>query len=249
MNLEDKAVIVTGAASGIGLATAKAFSAAGARVALNFLPEDARGMEAVERLRQGGAFVVPAPGNVGHAGEAEATVSKAIEALNGLDYLVNNAGTSGTSEPIPFEDFEPITEEFWQTLLSTNLIGPFRCAKAAAKALRERKGAIVNTASVAGLGLRGSSIAYAASKAGLINLTKNLARALAPDVRVNAVAPGLVNSPWIAAWPESRREATRSTALLAKICEPEDVADVILFLCAGTRMVNAETIVVDGGLR
>ena len=68
-------------------------------------------------------------------------------------------------------------------------------------------------------------------------------------MRVNAVAPGLVNSPWIAAWPEARREATRSNSLLAKICEPEDVADVILFLCAGTKMVNAETIVVDGGLR
>lgn len=249
MNLANKSVLVTGAASGIGFATAKAFSAAGACVALNFLPEDRRGMEAVERLARNGAFVTPAPGDVGRPGEAEAMVSQAIETLEGLDYLVNNAGTSGTAEPIPFEDFESITEEFWQTLLSTNLVGPFRCAKAAAEALRVRKGAIVNTASVAGLGLRGSSLAYAASKAALINLTKNLARALAPDVRVNAVAPGLVNSPWIAAWSEARRETTRSNSLLARICEPEDVADVIIFLCAGTRMINAETIVVDGGLR
>jgi 3-oxoacyl-[acyl-carrier protein] reductase len=249
MDLKDKLVIVTGAASGIGLSTAKAFCAGGACVALNYLPGDERGVEAVDRLKREGATVVPAPGNVGVPEEAEAMIRAAVRALGGLDYLINNAGTSGTTEPIPFENFDAVTEDLWQNILSTNLIGPFRCSKVAASALKERKGAIVNTASVAGLGLRGSSIPYAASKAGLINLTKALARALAPEVRVNAVAPGLVNSPWIAAWPETRRQATRTNSLLGRICEPEDIADVIVFLCGGTRMVNGETIVVDGGLR
>ena len=240
-------MLVTGAASGIGLATVEGFCARGARVALNYLPDDARGEAEIERLRATGYQVLPAPGNVGRAGEAEEMVRRALEALGGLDYLVNNAGTSATREPIPFEDLDAVGESLWTDVLSTNLLGPFRCTKTAASALRARKGAVVNTASVAGLGMRASSVAYAASKAGLINLTRNLARALAPDVRVNAVAPGIVDSPWISEWPERRRESSRQNSLLQTMSRPEDIADVILFLCAGTRMINSETIVVNGG--
>lgn len=247
MNLEGKTVIVTGAASGIGFATAAAFCAAGARVGLNYLPGDERGPAAVERLTMLGGRVVAAPGNVGVAGEAEATIREAIKALGGLDYLVNNAGTAGSPEPIPFGDLDAMTDEFWNDIMTTNLVGPFRCTREAAPVLREQKGAVVNTASVAGLGIRGSSIAYASSKAALINLTSALARALAPDVRVNAVAPGLVDSPWIQSWSEARRETTLKGSLLERISRPEDIADVVLFLCAGTRMVNAQTIVIDGG--
>jgi 3-oxoacyl-[acyl-carrier protein] reductase len=247
MTLEGKCALVTGAASGIGLATVEGFCARGARVALNYLPDDARGATEVERLRAAGYEVFPAPGNVGRAGEAEEMVGRALKTLGGLDYLVNNAGTSGTREPIPFENLDAVGEVFWTDLLSTNLLGPFRCTKTAASALRARKGAVVNTASVAGLGMRASSVAYAASKAGLINLTKSLARALAPDVRVNAVAPGIVDSPWIAEWPERRRESSRQNSLLQTMSQPADIADVILFLCAGTRMINSETIVVNGG--
>lgn len=247
MDLNTKCVLVTGAASGIGLATVEAFVARGARVAINYLPDDARGAAEIARLRHSGADVIAAPGNVGVPEEAEQMVRAAIQDLGGLDYLINNAGTSATSAPIEFADLDVLNEEFWQEILTTNLIGPFRCTKAAAAALRVRKGAVVNTASVAGLGLRASSMAYAASKAGLINLTKSLARALAPDVRVNAVAPGIVNSPWIAQWPHERRESSRRNSLIQLMSEPEDIADVILFLCAGTRIINSETIVANGG--
>jgi 3-oxoacyl-[acyl-carrier protein] reductase len=96
-------------------------------------------------------------------------VQETIQTCGGLDYLVNNAGVPCTKEPIPNSDLERLTEDFWHTILSTNLIGPFRCAKAAAEALRRPEGAIVNTASVAGLDIVGSSMAYGASKAGLIN--------------------------------------------------------------------------------
>ncbi len=247
MDLAGKCVLVTGAASGIGLATVEGFCARGARVALNYLPGDARGAAEVERLRAAHADVIGAPGSVGVAHEAEEMVALAIQNLGGLDYLVNNAGTSGTIEPIPFADLDALTEQFWGDIISTNLLGPFRCTKAAAVALRNSNGAVVNTASVAGFGMRASSIAYAASKAGLINLTKSLARALAPDVRVNAVAPGIVNSPWIAGWPEERRESSRLNSLIQVMSEPKDIADVILFLCAGTSIINSETIMINGG--
>ncbi len=225
----------------------QSFCARGASVALNFLPGDDRGMAAVASLRAGGGIVLAAPGNIGVPSEAEDMVAAAIEALGGLDFLINNAGTAATVEPIAFSDLDAVTEQFWGEILTTNLIGPFRCTKAAAGALRSRKGAVVNTASVAGLGLRASSIAYAASKAGLINLTKGLARALAPDVRVNAVAPGIVDSPWIAQWSEERRESSRMNSMIQKMSTPQDIADVILFLCVGTRIINSETIVVNGG--
>ena len=114
-------------------------------------------------------------------------------------------------------------------------------------ALKAAKGAIVNTASVAGLGRRGSSIAYGASKAGVINLTRSLARALAPQVRVNAVAPGLTETPWTNPWPEERKRFTLERVLLQKLAKPFDIAETMLFLAAGAGHITGETIVVDGG--
>jgi len=247
-DLANRKALVTGASSGIGLATLELFARSGAKVALNHLPDDARGPEQVARLKAAGVDVIAAPGNVAEPGEAEQMVKAAIQDLGGLDYLFNNAGTPVASAPVPPDDMDRLDEAFWQTILNTNLIGPFRCARAASTALRTAKGAIVNTASVAGLGQQGSSSAYAASKSGLVSLTRSLARGFGPDVRVNAVAPGAVNSPWQKGWPEERKQATIEKAVLKRRCEPEDIAEVVLFLCAGGAMVTGQTIVVDGGL-
>jgi 3-oxoacyl-[acyl-carrier protein] reductase len=247
VDLDGKRVLITGAASGIGFATARAFGAAGATVAVNYLPSDSRGPGALEELLADGISALAAPGDVSRRDSAETTVAEAVTALCGLDVLVNNAGITGCVEPPPFEDLDALTEEFWSNILATNLIGPFWCTRAAADQLRATCGAVVNTASVAAFGGRSSSIAYAASKAGLVNLTRTMALALAPHVRVNAVAPGLVRTPLTEPWPEERKQRAIEAAQLKRMVEPGDVAQAIVFVSTN-RAITGQILVVDCGL-
>ncbi|APE42489.1 oxidoreductase [Sulfitobacter alexandrii] len=247
-DLKGRRALVTGGASGIGLACVTLLAESGARVALNHLADDPAGPERVAALQARGLDVIGAPGNVSVPGDAEAMVKTAISDLGGLEILVNNAGTSGTDDKIPPSELDRMTEDFWQLLLSTNLLGAFRCAKAAADALKAGQGAVVNIASIAGLGKQGSSIAYAASKAALVSLTQSLARGLAPEVRVNAVAPGQTRTPWTENWPEERKQWARDLSVLGRVSEPEDIAEAVLFLAAGGRMVTGHVLVVDGGM-
>ena len=247
-DLAGKCALVTGGASGIGLATVTMLAQMGAKVALNHLEDDPAGPARVAELTSQGFDVIAAPGNISVPGAAEAMVEAAIGALGGLDFLVNNAGTSGTRDKIPPAELDQMTEEFWQLLLNTNLIGAFRCAHAAAGALKTRKGAIVNMTSIAGIGQQGSSIAYAASKSALVSLTRSLARGLAPEVRVNAVAPGQTRTPWTEDWPEERKQWARDQSVLKRRSDPEDIAEAVLYLCAGAGMVTGHVLVVDGGM-
>src|SRR6185295_450194 len=246
-DLAGQKALVTGAASGIGLGTVTALARAGAAVALNHLPDDKRGAEAVAKLRAEGLNVIAAPGQVGKKGEDTKMVEKAVADLGGLSLLVNNAGTPATRSTIPIKQLDLVTDEMWEAILNTNLVGMFRCSKAAAPALKVAKGSIVNTASIAALGLAGSSIAYSASKSGVHNLTRNLARALAPEVRVNCIAPGAVDSPWLD-WTAEQKASWTEKSLLRRVGSPQDYADVILFLAFGTDMITGDMLVVDAGL-
>jgi 3-oxoacyl-[acyl-carrier protein] reductase len=247
-DLTGKSLLATGAASGIGLATAERMARMGAAVAINHLPDDPRGAEQVARLKAEGLSVISAPGDVGKPQDAARMVAAALDRLGGLDFLFNNAGTPGGPEPYDMTKLELMTEEFWSMLLNVNLISIFRVTRAARDALVARKGAVVNTASVAGINMRGSSIAYGATKAGIINLTINLARGLAPHVRVNAVAPGLVDSPWTRDWPQARKDTLTGRTMLKRMATPDDIADAAIFLLCGSAYMTGQTVVVDGGM-
>lgn len=247
-DLKGKAALVTGGASGIGLATVRMLAKNGCKVAINHLADDARGPEVVEALRAEGMDVLSAPGNVGDAADGPRMVEQAVADLGRLDYLVNNAGTPGTRAAIPPTQLDLITEELWAAVIEVNLLGVFRCSKAAAPHLKKTGGAIVSVASIAGINSPGSSMAYGATKAGVISLTKNLARGLGPEVRVNAIAPGAVNSTWQIEWTNEQRATSIDKAVLKRRCEPEDLAEVMVFLLAGAAMVTGQTVVVDGGL-
>lgn len=247
-DLKGRTALITGAGSGIGLEAARIICQSGGKVAINFLPDDSRGPAAVEALRKEGFDVVAAPGDVGDPAAAEAMVKKAIADLGHLDLLVNNAGTPGVKTPIPITDLDSINEELWANLLNVNLMSVWRCSKAAADALKASKGAIVNTASIAGLGAVASTLVYSGSKAAVINLTKNLAKSLAPEVRVNAVAPGSVDSSWAIEWSDERRATTIASTPLKKLCTPYDVAELIIYLGFAGGMITGQTVNIDGGV-
>jgi 3-oxoacyl-[acyl-carrier protein] reductase len=247
-DLKGKTALVTGGASGIGLATVIMLAENGCKVAINHLADDGRGPEQVEALCARGLDVISAPGNVGDAADCARMVDKAAADLGRLDFLVNNAGTPGTRTTIAPHELDRLTEELWEQVIEVNLLGVFRCSKAAAPHLKRTGGAIVSVASIAGLNSPGSSMAYGATKAGVVSLTKNLARGLGPEVRVNAIAPGAVNSTWQVEWTNEQRAMSIDKAVLKRRCEPEDLAEVMVFLLAGARMVTGQTVVVDGGL-
>ena len=245
--LRERRALVTGAASGIGLATAAALARSGARVAMNDLPGD-RLAEAVARLTREGLIVEAAPGDVGSSAMAHEVAAHALTWLGGIDYLVNNAGAPFTRVPIAPSNLEALSDEFWDRILRVNLLSAFWMTRALAADLKASRGAVVNTVSIAAFGGGGSSSAYATAKAALAGLTRELARGLAPEVRVNGIAPGFVRSNWECSFGDIDAAAA-TTVPLARVGEPADYAEVIVYLCAGAAYVTGEIVSVCGGQR
>jgi ketoreductase RED2 len=240
MALDGKVALVTGSSSGIGAAVARAFTAAGARVVVNSSTSIAAG-EALAADLPGAIYV---QGDIADEAQAAALVARATDEMGRLDILVNNAGTTRV---IPHHDLAAVTAEDWQRILGVNIVGTWNVTRAATPALRASgSGSVINVSSLAGVRPAGSSIPYAVSKAGLNHLTVLLANVLGPEIRVNAVAPGLVDTPWTEDW-DAVREMVKATAPLRRTGTPEDMAEACLFLATST-YTTGQVIVVDGGL-
>ncbi len=242
------AALITGASSGIGRAAAVALAAAGFDVAINYSRSDRAARETAELAQVKGARTLLCPCDVSDDPAVRKMLAKVEEQFGRLDALVNNAGT--TTEIAP-NDFEGLTAEIWDRVFAVNVRGTFQVARAAAPLLKKFGGSIVNTASIVGLRPGPQPLPYAASKAAVVNLTKLLALNLAPEIRVNAVAPGWLQGEWMERMLKDKYDdlmARRAKFTpLRRVATAEDVAEVIVNLITGNKFVTGEVIVIDGG--
>jgi NAD(P)-dependent dehydrogenase (short-subunit alcohol dehydrogenase family) len=241
--LDDRVALVTGGSKGLGAATAHLFAAAGARVIVTFANDAAAARQLIASLPGDGHRASHTPAQDTAAIEG---LAAAIERTEGrLDILVNNAGSTRV---IPHADLVALDDEFFDFVLAVNLRGPFATVRALRPMLAANgQGLIVNVGSVSGVRGGGSNIAYAAAKAGLHAMTMSLARALAPGIRVVAVAPSLMETPMTEMWTPQQRAQRIAGNPLKRIAAPEEVAAVILGLATTMTFVNGVVIPVDGG--
>ncbi len=240
--MPDRVSLVTGSTSGIGEAIVRKLAAGGDRVVINSSTSVDAGQAMVTDLGADRAHYVQ--GDISDESAAKRIVGETIERFGRLDVLVNNAGTTVR---IPHSDFEAASPEVFRRLYDVNVVGTWAVTVAAMPHLEASgDGCIVNVTSLAGVRPTGSSIPYAVSKAALNHLTLLLANTVAPTVRVNAVAPGLVDTPWTAEWTDLH-EAIKVAAPMGRSAVPDDVAQVVQSLI-DSRYVTGQVWVVDGGL-
>lgn len=243
MTLQGKVALVTGAGTGIGRAVAIDLAKKGAAIVVNYSRSEKEAHETAEEIKALGADVLVYQASVNDDRQVRTMISAAIGKFGRLDILVNNAGTTTF---IPHEDLEGLKEEHWDQVMNVNVKGLFFACRAAAEELKKNKDCIVNITSVAGLTGGGSSIAYSASKAAAVSVTKSLARVFAPAVRVNGVAPGVVMTRWMDGKEDFAEKHSKRTPL-GRPAYPKDVSEVVLSLITDAGFVTGQTIVVDGG--
>ena len=229
----------------MGRAIAELFAREGGKVAVNYSKSREAADEVVAGIRAAGGTAITIGADVSQIAGVNAMVERVNREFGQLDILVNNAGWSTR---IPHDQLDNLTDEIWDRTFDTNLKGAFYAVRSAVPSLRKQPGSsIVNVASVAGITGMGSSIAYAASKGAMITMTKSLARALAPEIRVNAIAPGFVRTRF-ANWPAAAFDQGEAITPLKHLATVEEIAALALYLVADAGSTTGETIVVDGGL-
>ncbi len=252
-DLHGKVAIVTGSATGIGAAVAQGLARRGANLVVNYTKSEAEAHETAQAIRKAGADVRIVQGDVARDEDCRRLAAEAQAAWGRIDILVNNAGT--TKFVTNHADLDSLSSEDFARIYAVNVIGPFQMIRACLDGLKaHREGSVVNVSSIAGVAGIGSSVAYAASKGALNTMTYSLARALAPDVRVNAVCPGYVDTPWFVKqfgkeMAERIAESEGKRNPLQRVADGAEIAKTVLFF-AGPESGNitGETLLSDGGL-
>lgn len=243
MNIKDKVVIITGGGTGIGKAASLKLASLGAKVVVNYSCSQTEALEAVNEIKQQGGTAVAVKANVAKKEEVEAMVAQTVSLFGTVDCLVNNASIT---TQIPMDDLESVTDEVWDDLFSVNVKGMFHCIQAVVPYMKEQKsGTIVNMGSVAGITGLGSSVPYAATKAAIHTMTKSLAIALAPAIRVNSISPGAVDTRWWAG-NEDKMYQLAGNLPLQRISTPDDIAEAILFQLT-QESITGQVFTIDNG--
>lgn len=246
--MDGKVAIVTGAAVGIGRAIAVAFGAEGAKVVVNYSKSEDEAAKTVAQVNAAGGEAVAIQADVANDAQVKAMVASAIQQFGHVDILVNNAGITNHA---PFNNLDVLDGAVWDRLYDVNVKGAFFCARAVAPHMRQQGGGrIVNFGSIAGLRPQGSSIAYCSAKAALIHMSKCLAKVLGPEIRVNVVAPGMIDN---TRWNEGRqnmdavRQQLTQATVLKRVGEPDDVVEVVKFLVNEAGYMTGSVLTIDGG--
>ncbi|MEI2442414.1 SDR family NAD(P)-dependent oxidoreductase [Priestia megaterium] len=243
IDFKNKVFIITGGGTGIGKTTALKLADMGAKLVINYSSSETEAKKVVEEIAEKGGIAFAFKANVANEQEVNEMIHQTIAQFGRLDGLVNNASITAQ---IPMNDLESVTDDVWDSLYDVNVKGMFHCVKAAVPHMKKQKsGAIVNVGSVAGTTGIGSSIPYAATKAAIHTMTKSLAIALAPHIRVNCISPGAVDTKW---WSgnEDKMYQLAGNLPLQRISSPEDIADAILFQLK-QESITGQVFTIDNG--
>lgn len=251
MNLQSAVCIVTGSATGTGAACAVRLAKKGCRVVVNYTKSEADARATLEACRAAGSQAILVKGDVSSDADCRAMAQAALDEWGRIDALINNAGIT---KFVAAADLEGLDAADFQRLYAVNVIGPYQMIRACAPAMKKQgKAAVVNISSIAGVRGFGSSTAYIASKGALNAMTLALARSLAPEIRVNAVCPGLIETRWhLSRYSEQDyakfKAGYEKSVPLAQAASADDVAEVAVWLIEGADLVTGESILVDSGL-
>ncbi|WP_025899837.1 SDR family NAD(P)-dependent oxidoreductase [Sneathiella glossodoripedis] len=251
MSSPRKVAIVTGSATGTGAAIAIALAKKDYNVLINYTKSETEARETAKAVEAEGVEVLVFQGDVSRDEDCQNMATAAMDKWGRIDALVNNAGRT---KFVSHEDLEGLDAKDFHDIYAVNTIGPFQMTRACAPHLKNSgRGRVVMISSVAGTHGHGSSIAYVASKGGLNSMTKALARALGPEITVNAVCPGMIETRWLReGWGDENydrnKQAMTKKVPLAKVSQPEDIADAVVWFIEGANVVTGELLMVDGGM-
>jgi len=245
MKFKNKVVLVTGGGTGLGRAMCLHFAREGAAVIVNYSKSKERAQEVVDRIGAMGGQAADIQADVSRDSQARQLIEKAVARFGRLDILINNAAWTRF---IPHKELEELSEDVLENTWSVIVKAPVYCTRAAVPHLRKNgAGSVINITSSAAYTAMGSSVIYCAAKAALASITKSLARALAPEIRVNAIAPGFVDTGFVNWSPEVLEHLKRKTRLGHPVVA-EDIAAAAVFLAADANATTGQTILVDGGV-